>query len=554
MPRHATGIDVSTAGSAFVRGFARGNTFVVTHFALFDEPAADIDSAWQAAEPGFTLDRACIAVTGRDVNLRYSRVPRLPDWQLEKLMRFEIAGVGDSSDSEVAGDFNVLPEMPELEGEDVVLLALAKEGLLGAHLEGLKGLKGRLAHFSPASIALYNAWLRFGVVLDDTVLLASLGRNDIDLVIARGADLVFARNLGGGTELFEKALMDGLGLDQATARDWLTRVDLTPGARFTDARVERASQVALSAAGQLASLLQSSLVFAKSQIKLSQLQLDRLFLCGPGAEIRGLAAYLARAVSAPTEVFDPFLVVELGKLDPEARTALEAHKARAVVALGLATGGSWERAYSIEILPESAKKRREFLGGTLFMILAGVLLLGSLVLTYQRRSEQLKVVQQDVARLKRDLRAAESADAETRALIEANETRAEVVEELERLALSGEVAARALEALDRRLPFGFWLTRLSLDQAADGDFGFAKEERVPILAVEGQASEGVEPNAAVFQRMVEGLRGDLPEMRLREGLSPDGSRFTLRMTLVGSELVTAAEAADVGSNPAPAQR
>jgi hypothetical protein len=160
--------------------------------------------------------------------------------------------------------------------------------------------------------------------------------------------------------------------------------------------------------------------------------------------------------------------------------------------------------------------------------------------------------------LKGELRAAESADGETRSLIEANRERALVAQELERLALAGEVAARALEVLDRRLPFGFWLTRFSLDQSADTDFGFAKEDRVPILVVEGQASEGVEPNAQVFQRLVDGLRSDLPEMRLREGLSPDGSRFTLRMTLVGVEpAAAAAEAADSATeteNPAGGPR
>jgi Tfp pilus assembly PilM family ATPase/Tfp pilus assembly protein PilN len=533
MASQATGIDVSTAGSVFLRGHAKGNTFVVTHFGLSSESADSLEAAWEAAEPGFPLVRACIGVTGREVNLRYSRVPRLPDWQLEKLMRFEIAGVGDSSESEVAGDFNVLPDLPELEGEDVVLLALAKESLLASHREGLAALKGPLEHFSPNAVALYNAWLRFGVVLDDTVLLASIGRSDIDLVIVRGADLVFARNLGGGTELFERALEASLG--QASAREALGRVDLTPGARLADARAERATQAAQGPAGQLAGLLQSSVLFAKSQIKLGQLNLDRLFLCGPGAEIPGLAAYLGRALSCATEVFDPFLVVDTTKLAEPARAELEAHKARAVIALGLATAGSWDQAYGIQILPAAEKRRREFLQGTLFLILAAAVLLISLGIGYQQRSARLGKVRDDVARLKRDVRAGESNDAETRQLLEESQRRAEVAAELERMALSGESLARALEVLERRLPFGFWLTNLNLDQVADKDFGFGQGERAPVLVLEGSASEGIEPNAAVFQRFVEALRAELPEARLREGLSPDGARFSLRLTLLGSD-------------------
>jgi hypothetical protein len=92
-----------------------------------------------------------------------------------------------------------------------------------------------------------------------------------------------------------------------------------------------------------------------------------------------------------------------------------------------------------------------------------------------------------------------------------------------------------LEVLERRLPFGFWLTNLNLDQVADKDFGFGQGERAPVLVLEGSASEGIEPNAAVFQRFVEALRAELPEARLREGLSPDGARFSLRLTLLGSD-------------------
>ena len=53
-----------------------------------------------------------VGVNGRDLNVRYTRVPRLPDWQLRRLMRFETDEIGGQSESEVASDFNVLPEMP----------------------------------------------------------------------------------------------------------------------------------------------------------------------------------------------------------------------------------------------------------------------------------------------------------------------------------------------------------------------------------------------------------------------------------------------------------
>ena len=101
-----------------------------------------VAEAWAKSELGFKPTDARIGLTGRDVNIRYTRVPRVPDWQLRKLMRFEVDEIGGQSGTEVASDFNVLPPLPEIEGEDVVLLAMARESLLEQHAEGLAGAGG----------------------------------------------------------------------------------------------------------------------------------------------------------------------------------------------------------------------------------------------------------------------------------------------------------------------------------------------------------------------------------------------------------------------------
>ena len=103
----------------------------------------------------------------------------------------------------------------EIEGEDVVVLAMARESLLESHLEGLTAVGGKLDAFTPNAIALYNAWLRFGVVMDDTVLVANIGHENLDVILVRGSDLVFARNLSGGSKLFDDALVQTFGVSPA---------------------------------------------------------------------------------------------------------------------------------------------------------------------------------------------------------------------------------------------------------------------------------------------------------------------------------------------------
>ena len=114
-------------------------------------------------------------------------------------------------------------------------------------------------------------------------------------------------------------------------------------------------------------------MFCKSQIKLSSLRVDRVLLCGGGAALAGLCAYLQSAMGVPVELFDPFRVVDTAGLDPQAADLLEEYKLESVVALGLATMASDPEGYSVEILPESVRKRREFAGRTLWMIAAAVL-------------------------------------------------------------------------------------------------------------------------------------------------------------------------------------
>lgn len=533
MARKVTGIDVDTGRVVYLQGEVKGTGFQVTRYAHFASPDGSGDG-WDLGDPGFAPKNAVVGVTGREVNLRFSRVPRLADWQLKKLMRFEVAGIGDASESAVDADFNVLPEMPELDGEDVVLLAMARESLLEQHSAALAEVGGQLGHFTPASIALYNTWLRFGVVLDDTVLVAYLGAEHVETIVVRGADLVFARQLAGGGNTFREALAERFSVSLAQADQLLRRgVDLTPGTNISNPDAERATRSVAGAAGALQSLLQSSVMFARTQVKLSSLKLDRAFVCGELAEVRGIDRYLTAGLGVPVEIFDPFHVVDTSKLDEESEEELERTKSRAVLALGLATSGSDPNAYAIEVLPARVAKRREFVGGALFLILSALLAMGYLVYDWRGKSSALADVKKQVGRVQREVRVAEGAYADTLELADQNAELSEAVVELAHIEAGGELLTRVTGALDRHLPFGFWTTSLAIDRAVDELFGIQQGSPAPVLEIEGRAREGVEPSAIVFARLVEALRADLAPMQIRESMNPDGSRFSLRFTLSG---------------------
>jgi Tfp pilus assembly PilM family ATPase len=487
-----------------------------------------------------------IGLSGKDVNIRYVRVPRVPDWQLRNLMRFEVAEIGDQSGSEVASDFNLLPEMPEIEGEDVVVLAMARESMLEAHLTGLASVGGKLDAFSPSSLALYNAFVRYGVVQDETVLIADIGHENVDVVLTRGSDLLFARNLSGGSRLFDDAVAQRFGVDAARAEKLkIELASLRPGVDHPTPNHERASQALLAAAGQMLSLLSSTVLFAKSQVKVSGLKLDRVLLCGGGAALDGLPEYVSAGMGVPVELFDPFRVVDTSALPADQAEQLEDFQLEAVVALGLATMASDPAAYSIEVLPARVARRREFLGGTLWLVAAAVLAvlhLGHFAFSESRRLDDVRVQSDAVAAR---LRRAESVHSRADELAKENAQMAAVAGEMQAVLGSGEQIARTLGVLDRHLPGDFWVQSLIAESASEPELGIESAAKRPIIELKGSSRPGTEAPAVLWQSFVASVQNSMPGVRLLPKISATGDSFRLKLSLLAPPL-PAAEAAEAG--------
>ncbi|MFT4541080.1 MAG: Tfp pilus assembly PilM family ATPase [Planctomycetota bacterium] len=532
MARTVTGIDIGARTAVALRGSYKGNTFHASDFAVGRNHSEEAAQGWDSLELPFKPGKSLIGVTGRDLNIRYTRVPRVPDWQLRNLMRFEVAEIGDQSGSEVASDFNLLPDIPEVEGEDIVLLAMAREQLLDSHMEGLASYGGAIDSFAPSSVALYNAFLRYGVVQDDVVLVANIGHDNVDICIVRGPDLLFARNLAGGARLFDDAIAQRfeVGPDQAE-KIKIEMATLRPGAQHKSPNAERASRAILGAAGQLLSLLQSTVMFCKSQIKVSGLKVDRVLLCGGGAALDGLCEYLSAGMSMPVELFDAFRVVDTSGLSPEAADQLDEYKLESVIALGLATMGSDAEAYSLEILPERVSKKRAFWGGTIFAIAAALLAVAYLGFRAVTERQKLEDTVALSSRVSSELKRANSVHQRTEVLVDENERLATLGLELQGLAGNGEQLARSLRVLDSALPGDFWVTRLTSDWGNDEELGVARKTDRPILSLKGRSREGTDSPAVLYQQFVTQLSNELPELRMKQSLSSTGDSFTLDMTM-----------------------
>jgi hypothetical protein len=245
-------------------------------------------------------------------------------------------------------------------------------------------------------------------------------------------------------------------------------------------------------------------------------------------------------MNVPVELFDPFRVVDVSKLDPESAERLEAHKLEAVTALGLATAAADPEAYGLEILPAKVRKARDFLGGTVFLIGAAVLALAFLGLRAWRYQADLERLELERDRLTREFQKVERTNRETIRLVEENESLSQRAQDLFALAGAGEQLARGLDGLERDLPSDFWVDTLTMRWESDQDLGIPRGAERPILHAKGRAREGTDSPALLFQDFVAALKKRLPEARTKERMGE--SDFTLDVCALGVQREEGAEA------------
>lgn len=474
------GLDIGEGTTRVVEARLRKGAFEIRKAAAFptDELATSL------REQGLKGCRAIVGVTGRDMILRTTQVPSVPTWQLRDLMAYEIDEVSEQSGDALSADFNLLTGARRHGDDEMALLALVRDSLIEERTEQLQGAGVAIAAFTPNAIALHNA-----VVATDggegVVLVASLGGRTTDVAILEDGELLFARNLGGGGELFTEAIAEALRLDDQAAEVAKRKLALFPPPGQAPANAQQAAVVrALEGPlRQVAGMLQSSLVLCRNQLKAPDLRLTRVLLCGAGASIPGLDQALTRSLGVPVAHFDPTdgYLTEGAEI-PDDRGGDFA------IAAGLALMAVLKDGYRVEILSEKVAKRRRFVAHTLWLWLAGAFVAAHLVLAMVTAKADYDAASEDRARASREVEA-RKADLRSyeRAAEEVKEVSARMLA-LEDLTAPGSGVITVLDRLDGVLPPELWLRSVRTQRAVEPEFEHGGEKR-PFVAVEGEGKE-----------------------------------------------------------------
>jgi Tfp pilus assembly PilM family ATPase len=149
----ALGLDVGEETARWVAGCVRKGAFEIVPAG--EVPTAELAGALKAA--GLKGWPAVVGVTGRDMILRTTQVPPVPDWQLRELMKLEIAEVAEHAGDDLCADHGLLPGAARHGDQDFALLALVREKLLEQRSERLSQAGVTVRSFAPNAIALHNA-------------------------------------------------------------------------------------------------------------------------------------------------------------------------------------------------------------------------------------------------------------------------------------------------------------------------------------------------------------------------------------------------------------
>lgn len=415
---------------------------------------------------GLPLKGIVAGVAGRDMTLRYVQVPPSPDWQLRNLMELEITDLASQSGDELSADYNLLAPVEEDPDGETVLMALARNEALERVSQVVEEAGGSVAAHVPNCIAIYNAYLRtYPAEEDQVVCIANIGHETVDIALAKGQDLLFARNLSGGGKVLDEAIASAFDVSARKAEVLKKELlDLDPASRgkYASGQAEKVTVAAGGAATMLASAVQSSIAFCRSQTGISDLNLDKLLICGGSARLRGIRGYLRESLRCPVELFDPFAAVDTSKLDDAELEELDRNRSEAVVALGLAATVLDPSLYSLEILPEAVKRRQRFMQRTIFNIAAVILASGLLAWQFSNRSALQEEVRRDARRAQGRASAAQRTHKEVEELVARNELYKGVVAELQRRSVPLDGSLNVLRALQELMPPELWIESIEI--------------------------------------------------------------------------------------------
>jgi len=317
------------------------------------------------AEHQITVRQAVTAVPNQSAVTRNIMVPRMERKELGEAIKWEAERYLPYPIDEVNLDFDLLDDPAQIpeDGQMEAVIAAAPSEAVARQVEVL-----RLANLEPVVIDLKSfATLRalrgnlLGEHLNKTTLsglnyteagevalVLEIGASSSVISLVRGDRILMARNISVAADDFTTALQKAFDLDFAAAEEIKLgyAAASTPAGdeedllNFDLARAQhspaRVFEVVRPVLADLVTEVRRSLEFYRVQS--GEVVIDRTFIAGGGAKLRGLDSAISDALGFRVELASPWLTVQTDQANADPGY-LQVHAAEFTVPLGLALRG-----------------------------------------------------------------------------------------------------------------------------------------------------------------------------------------------------------------------
>ena len=171
---------------------------------------------------GFSTKKVVASVGGdTDVVVRITQVPKMTGKELDEAIQWELERQAPFPVDQAVYDYQpiVRPDAPEDAQEMDVLLAVAQEEMVDAHVEAMMAAKLAPVAIDVEPLAIARALVDAGgeALADQTIVVVHIGANNTAIIIVRKGLLAFVRTIPTAGSALTSAIRQNLTEDEASA-------------------------------------------------------------------------------------------------------------------------------------------------------------------------------------------------------------------------------------------------------------------------------------------------------------------------------------------------
>ena len=239
--------------------------------------------------------------------LQIIQMPLMKEEELQRAVYFEAENYIPLPIEEVYLDFQtVKPVINHLDHLDVLLTAMPKK-IIDPYITSLKkaGLVPKILELESQAIA--RALVK-NFVSPPPLLLIDFGATRTSFILFSGYSLRFTSSISTSSQKFTDAIAKNLGIDLNEAE----KLKIIHGLEKKDEVGEKIFEILSFRLRDLVKQIKTCLFYYHTHIHHEHLPLDgkdieKIFLCGGGANLKGLANFLALELKIPVELGNPWV-------------------------------------------------------------------------------------------------------------------------------------------------------------------------------------------------------------------------------------------------------